>query len=225
MTPYDPTGAGRTLDAPDMRIDGQAVAADGTFPGLAADPASSRTTDGCRSRSPPGKRSSSRCTTTPRPTRDRRCERCRAGDPVAVARGAGVVRRRSCRASIAPMRPATTATVVSTAGDATLSVSDPSATATGRLANGAFTLAEPLQVRANVRFLRAVGHDAARRCSPDVRAPVSNDAVAIAFRQHIGATDPLRTGDLLQDPDVHAVDHDAVANRPTSGRRWGSSKA
>ena len=34
MTPYDPTGAGRTLDARDMRIDGQAVAADGTFPGL-----------------------------------------------------------------------------------------------------------------------------------------------------------------------------------------------
>jgi hypothetical protein len=35
MTPYDPTGAGRTLDAPDVRVDGQAVAPDGTFPGLA----------------------------------------------------------------------------------------------------------------------------------------------------------------------------------------------
>jgi hypothetical protein len=34
MTPYDPTGAGRTLDAPDVRIDGQAVAADGRFPSL-----------------------------------------------------------------------------------------------------------------------------------------------------------------------------------------------
>jgi hypothetical protein len=34
MTPYDPTGAGRTLDAPDVRIDGRAVAADGTFGGL-----------------------------------------------------------------------------------------------------------------------------------------------------------------------------------------------
>jgi hypothetical protein len=34
MTPYDPTGAGRTLDAPDTRIDDRAVAADGTFPGL-----------------------------------------------------------------------------------------------------------------------------------------------------------------------------------------------
>jgi hypothetical protein len=35
MTPYDPSGAGRTLDAPDVRVDGQAVAADGSFPGLA----------------------------------------------------------------------------------------------------------------------------------------------------------------------------------------------
>jgi hypothetical protein len=35
MTPYDPTGAGRTLDAPEVRIDGQAVAADGTWPGFA----------------------------------------------------------------------------------------------------------------------------------------------------------------------------------------------
>ena len=31
MTPFDPTGAGRTLDAPEVRIDGRAVAADGTF--------------------------------------------------------------------------------------------------------------------------------------------------------------------------------------------------
>ena len=38
MTPHDPTGAGRTLDAPDMRIDGRAVAADGTFAGLEPTP-------------------------------------------------------------------------------------------------------------------------------------------------------------------------------------------
>ena len=41
-----------------------------------------------------------------------------------------------------------TATLTSTAGDATLSVADPSATATGRLVNGAFSLAAPLQVSA-----------------------------------------------------------------------------
>ncbi|MBQ0895721.1 hypothetical protein KBX37_21920 [Micromonospora sp. U56] len=34
MTPYDPTGAARTLDAPSVRIDGQQVAADGTWPGF-----------------------------------------------------------------------------------------------------------------------------------------------------------------------------------------------
>jgi hypothetical protein len=34
MTPYDPTGGGRTLDAPEVRIDGQAVHGDGQFAGL-----------------------------------------------------------------------------------------------------------------------------------------------------------------------------------------------
>ena len=34
MTPYDPTGAGRTLDAPDVRIDGRGIGADGSWPGL-----------------------------------------------------------------------------------------------------------------------------------------------------------------------------------------------
>ena len=34
MTPYDPTGAGRTLDASQVRIDGRVVAADGTWAGF-----------------------------------------------------------------------------------------------------------------------------------------------------------------------------------------------
>ena len=34
MTPYDPTGAGRTLDAPQVRVDGRQVAADGRWPGF-----------------------------------------------------------------------------------------------------------------------------------------------------------------------------------------------
>ncbi len=41
----------------------------------------------------------------------------------------------------------TTANVVSTAGDAVLSVADPSATATGHLVNGAFSLPSPLPLR------------------------------------------------------------------------------
>ncbi len=66
------------------------------------------------------------------------------------------------------------ANVISTAGDAALSVSDP-----GRLMNGAFSLAEPLQVS----FSKSAW-----------TAPVSNDVVDIAFKQLIKANDPLRTG-------------------------------
>jgi beta-glucosidase len=68
----------------------------------------------------------------------------------------------------------TTANVISTAGNATLSVSDP-----GHLANGAFSLPDPLQVAMT---------------PASWTAPVSNGAVAIGFTQHIGAGDALRTG-------------------------------
>jgi hypothetical protein len=64
--------------------------------------------------------------------------------------------------------------VISTAGDAALSVSTP-----GHLANGAFTLAEPLRVELSKSAWTA---------------PVSNDTVDIAFKQLIKRTDPLRTG-------------------------------
>jgi photosystem II stability/assembly factor-like uncharacterized protein len=68
----------------------------------------------------------------------------------------------------------TTANVISTAGDATLSVSDP-----GHLVNGAFSLPSPLQVLG----------------LPKVYAgPISNDVVPIGFSQHIDSTDALRTG-------------------------------
>ena len=55
----------------------------------------------------------------------------------------------------------TTATVTSTAGDATLSVTDPATTATGRLVNGSFALSEPLQVRANAGAFAPLGSGAA----------------------------------------------------------------
>ncbi|MBE2315871.1 amidase [Solirubrobacter sp. CPCC 204708] len=67
-----------------------------------------------------------------------------------------------------------TASVISTAGEAKLSVSEP-----GHLANGAFTLPEPLRVE----FSKA-----------SWTAPVTNDRVDIAFKQLIKRTDPLRTG-------------------------------
>ena len=67
-----------------------------------------------------------------------------------------------------------TATVTSTAGDAALSVSEP-----GHLANGAFTLPQPLRVE----------------IAPDTwSGPVSNATSALTFRQRISATDALRTG-------------------------------
>jgi amidase len=69
---------------------------------------------------------------------------------------------------------ASTATVLSTAGDATLTVSEP-----GFMTNGAFSLAEPLRVS----FSKA-----------SWTAPVTNDVVDIAFNQLIKASDPLRTG-------------------------------
>lgn len=37
MVPFDPAGSGRTLDAPEVRIDGRAVTADGSWPGFAPD--------------------------------------------------------------------------------------------------------------------------------------------------------------------------------------------
>jgi len=68
----------------------------------------------------------------------------------------------------------TTANVISTAGDASLTVSDP-----GHLMNGTFSLPQPLRVEI---------------APASWTGPVSNAAVAITFRQHIGANDALRTG-------------------------------
>ena len=85
----------------------------------------------------------------------------------------------------------TTATVTSTAGDATLSVADTSTNATGRLVNGSFALAEPLQARARANAFAPLGAPLALLTYDQ---PVSNDAVTIGFRQHIAASQALRTG-------------------------------
>jgi hypothetical protein len=73
----------------------------------------------------------------------------------------------------------TTGTVVSSAGDAALTVSDPSASHPGHLVNGAFALTQPLQGLGTVKTYAG---------------PVSNDVAAITFKQAIGQTDALRTG-------------------------------
>jgi uncharacterized protein (TIGR03118 family) len=66
------------------------------------------------------------------------------------------------------------ATVTSTAGDATLSASDP-----GHLMNGTFALPSALTVALS---------------KSSWTGPVSSDPVTITFKQHIDATDALRTG-------------------------------
>jgi hypothetical protein len=71
------------------------------------------------------------------------------------------------------------ANVISTAGDATLSVADPSANATGHLVNGTFSLPQPLGGLGVIKTYAG---------------PVSNDAVTYTLTQPISSGDALRTG-------------------------------
>jgi hypothetical protein len=87
----------------------------------------------------------------------------------------------------------TSATVISTAGDAALAVADPSATATGHLVNGTFALPSPLQAQAG-GALADVGGASAPTLLKTWSGPVSNDPVTVTFGQHVGADDALRTG-------------------------------
>ena len=87
----------------------------------------------------------------------------------------------------------TTATVISTAGDATLTVADPSSTNTGKLVNGAFALPQTLQANGGGAFA-PVGGSASPTLLKTWSAPTSNESVPITFKQSIGANDALRTG-------------------------------
>jgi hypothetical protein len=107
------------------------------------------------------------------------------------------------------------ATVLSTAGDATLSVADPSATATGHLTNrtscdaderlasaeagtcgskGAFALPQALQAKSGAAAYAPVGSASAPLALKSWPAPTSNEVVTVDFKQSIAANDPLRTG-------------------------------
>jgi sugar phosphate isomerase/epimerase len=96
---------------------------------------------------------------------------------------------------------AVAASVVSTAGDATLSVTDSSSTATGHLVNGTFSLPSALQVRA---ANTANPNPAYAPLSEVANTPLNilsyagptagADTVTVGFRQAIGATDTLRSG-------------------------------
>src|SRR4051794_13335062 len=95
----------------------------------------------------------------------------------------------------------TTANVVSTAGDATLSVADPdtNAASVGPLVNGSFVLAQPLQARArNAANTGTAFNNVGSSASPlnllTWSAPISNDALTLEFSQLVNQNDPLRTG-------------------------------
>ena len=87
--------------------------------------------------------------------------------------------------------PTATATVTSTAGDAALSVADPATDRSGPagerrvLARAAGPGRRHGRVRADRRTPQALH---------SYGGPVSNDALAIRFKQAIGASEPLRTG-------------------------------
>jgi hypothetical protein len=86
---------------------------------------------------------------------------------------------------------ATDATVISTAGDATLSVSDAGANP-GHLVNGEFSLEQPLQAQAGTGAFAPLGANPLTLHT--YSEPVSNDVVTLSFKQAIGADEPLRTG-------------------------------
>jgi hypothetical protein len=91
----------------------------------------------------------------------------------------------------------TTANVVSTAGDAVLSVADPSATAPGHLVNGAFVLPSALQARARNAANTGTAFNTVSGSPLNLlawSAPIANDAITLEVAQPVAANDPLRTG-------------------------------
>jgi chitobiase/beta-hexosaminidase-like protein len=90
----------------------------------------------------------------------------------------------------------TTATVTSTAGDALLSVADPDTAHPGHLVNGQYFLPSPLQMRGRKSDAQGTAFNNVNSLLNLLTwsAPVTNDAVNLDYKQHIGASDGLRTG-------------------------------
>ena len=117
----------------------------------------------------------------------------------------------------------TTANVISTAGDATLSVADPSSNATGQMVNGTFSLPQALRARAasaggtGGAFAPVGGFR-----EPDHVAHVRRAGVQ-RRRDRLVRTGQRRQrcpqdGHLQQDADLQAVDHDTVNRGGARGR-------
>jgi cytochrome c len=84
------------------------------------------------------------------------------------------------------------ANVTSTGGDAALTVTDPDTNAPGKLVNGAFALASPVQAKVGAAAFGPVSGSPLGLKS--YGGPVSNDALTIDLQQSIASNDPLRTG-------------------------------
>ena len=106
---------------------------------------------------------------------------------------------RSPRASPKDYTAGTTANVISTAGDATLSVADPSPTNTGQLVNGTFSCRRRCRRRRPASAAPAAAGGAGRRLgraddAADLQRPGLQRRGDVTFKQTIGANDALRTG-------------------------------
>ena len=104
------------------------------------------------------------------------------------------------------------ATITSTAGDAALTVNDPSATATGHLVNGSFALAQPLLANGT-----AVGGDE----QPDAAGELDGAGEQRPEDDHVQAVDRRQRGpadgQLQQDADLHAEHDYSLAGGPGGG--------
>jgi hypothetical protein len=121
-----------------------------------------------------------------------------AGDTVSGTVPATLALTMGAPANFGPFTPGlqkdyfatTSATVVSSAGDATLTVADPSTTAAGRLVNGTFSLPEALQASGTTAGTYSVLPATLKTYG----GPISDDVVPVSFKQPVKASDPLRTG-------------------------------
>jgi hypothetical protein len=96
-----------------------------------------------------------------------------------------------------------TGVVDSSAGDAILTVADPSTVASGHLLNGDAPLPAAMQVSASSANgvssgFQAVPDTASPATLVTYNAPVSDEQVTLTFKQTIGAADPLRTGNYAK---------------------------
>ena len=108
--------------------------------------------------------------------------------------------------------------MISTAGDALLSVADPSPQNTGHLVNGTFFLPQPLQARARNAANTGTAYNNVGSCGSPLNlltysGPISNDAVTMALSQRDQRQRRAAHGRVQQDADVHPV-HDAALATP-----------